>query len=95
MILIEDREVFTEFIILPKATGNMTFLETDFSEYSGIVLDVKNRCWYFNDTPRHKFHLGKVEPMLDIPVERDDVEVNVLPCGKNKERFWAMIRRKV
>ncbi|GFV63246.1 uncharacterized protein TNCV_1731861 [Trichonephila clavipes] len=44
---IEGRSVLTKFIILPKAKGNRTLLGTDFLSSAGLVLDVKNPCWYF------------------------------------------------
>ncbi|GFY40691.1 hypothetical protein TNIN_148181 [Trichonephila inaurata madagascariensis] len=45
MVKIEERSVLTRFIILPKAKGNRTLLGTDFLS-SGLILDVKNACWY-------------------------------------------------
>ncbi|GBO12081.1 Retrovirus-related Pol polyprotein from transposon 297 [Araneus ventricosus] len=51
---IEGRTVSIEMLALPKAKGNRTLLGTDFLEKSGIVLDLKNRRWYFSDKPHHK-----------------------------------------
>ncbi|GFX51135.1 transposon Tf2-6 polyprotein [Trichonephila clavipes] len=64
MVEIERRSVLTKFIILPKAKGNKTLLETDFLSSAGLVLDVKNACWYFWDTPTHKYPFGEE---LDMP----------------------------
>ncbi|GFV76473.1 retrovirus-related Pol polyprotein from transposon 412 [Trichonephila clavipes] len=47
--------ILTKFIILPKAKGNRTLLGTDFLSSAGLVLDVKNTCWYFWDNPTHKY----------------------------------------
>ncbi|GFX73376.1 uncharacterized protein TNCV_1469961 [Trichonephila clavipes] len=54
MVEIEGMSVLTKFIILPKAKGNRTLLGTDFLSSAGLVLDVKNTCWYFWDNPTHK-----------------------------------------
>ncbi|GBN08553.1 hypothetical protein AVEN_239110-1, partial [Araneus ventricosus] len=51
---IEGRTVPIEMLALPKAKGNRTLLGTDFLEKSGIVLDLKNKSWYFSDKPHHK-----------------------------------------
>ncbi|GFQ84658.1 uncharacterized protein TNCT_272281 [Trichonephila clavata] len=64
MIEIEGRSVLTRFIILPKAKGNRTLLGTDFLSSAGLVLDVKNACWYFWDNPTDKYPFGEE---LDTP----------------------------
>ncbi|GFS55377.1 uncharacterized protein TNCV_1626801 [Trichonephila clavipes] len=64
MVQIEGRSVLTKFIILPKAKGNRTLLGTDFLSSAGLVLDVKNTCWYFWDNPTHKYPFGEE---LDTP----------------------------
>ncbi|GBL99604.1 hypothetical protein AVEN_68862-1 [Araneus ventricosus] len=51
---VEGRTVPIEMLALPKAKGNQTLLGTDFLEKSGIVLDLKNKSWYFSDKPYHK-----------------------------------------
>ncbi|GFY16410.1 retrovirus-related Pol polyprotein from transposon opus [Trichonephila clavipes] len=64
MVEIEGRSVLTKFIFLPKAKGNRTLLGTDFLSSAGLVLDVKNTCWYFWDNPTHKYPFGEE---LDTP----------------------------
>ncbi|GFW93655.1 uncharacterized protein TNCV_4541841 [Trichonephila clavipes] len=64
MVEIDGRSVLTKFIILPKAKGNRTLLGTDFLSSAGLVLDVKNTCWYFWDNPTHKYPFGEE---LDTP----------------------------
>ncbi|GFX07267.1 uncharacterized protein TNCV_2972441 [Trichonephila clavipes] len=64
MVEIEGRSVLTKFTILPKAKGNRTLLGTDFLNSAGLVLDVKNTCWYFWDNPTHKYPFGEE---LDTP----------------------------
>ncbi|GFY75144.1 retrovirus-related Pol polyprotein from transposon 17.6 [Trichonephila inaurata madagascariensis] len=59
MVEIEGRSVLTKFIILPKAKGNRTLLGIDFLSSAGLVLDVKNTCWYFWDNPTHKYPFGE------------------------------------
>ncbi|GFV39204.1 uncharacterized protein TNCV_1157891 [Trichonephila clavipes] len=59
MVEIEGRSVLTKFVILPKAKGNRTLLGTDFLSSAGLVLDVKNTCWYFWDNPTHKYPFGE------------------------------------
>ncbi|GFT74033.1 uncharacterized protein TNCV_3707691 [Trichonephila clavipes] len=64
MVEIEGRSVLTKFIILPKAKGNRTLLGKYFLSSAGLVLDVKNTCWYFWDSPTHKDPFGEE---LDTP----------------------------
>ncbi|GFW24739.1 retrovirus-related Pol polyprotein from transposon 17.6 [Trichonephila clavipes] len=59
MVEIEGRSVLTKFIILPKAKGSRTLLGTYFLSSAGLVLDVKNTCWYFWDNPTHKYPFGE------------------------------------
>ncbi|GFX60912.1 uncharacterized protein TNCV_2275451 [Trichonephila clavipes] len=59
MVEIEGRSVLTKFIILPKAKGNRTLLGTDFLSSAGLVLDMKNTCWYFWDNATHKYPFGE------------------------------------
>ncbi|GFS58431.1 uncharacterized protein NPIL_420101 [Nephila pilipes] len=44
--------------------GNRTLLGTDFLSSAGLILDVKNACWYFWDNPNHKYSFGEE---LDTP----------------------------
>ncbi|GFW96391.1 uncharacterized protein TNCV_2294631 [Trichonephila clavipes] len=64
MVEIEGRSVLTKFIILTKAKGNGILLGTDFLSSAGLVLDVKNTCWYFWVNPTHKYPFGEE---LDTP----------------------------
>ncbi|GFW10304.1 retrovirus-related Pol polyprotein from transposon 17.6 [Trichonephila clavipes] len=66
MLEIEERSVFTKFIILPKAKENRTLLGTDFLSSAGLVLDVKNTCWYFWDNPTHKYPFDEELDTLSI-----------------------------
>ncbi|GFT98424.1 retrovirus-related Pol polyprotein from transposon 17.6 [Nephila pilipes] len=64
IIEIDGGSVLTRFIILPKTKGNRTLLGTDFLSSAGLILDVKNACWYFWDNPTHKYPFGEE---LDTP----------------------------
>ncbi|GBN46857.1 Retrovirus-related Pol polyprotein from transposon opus, partial [Araneus ventricosus] len=66
---IEGRTVPIEMLALPKAKGNRTLLGTDFLEKSGIVLDLKNKSWYFSDKPHHKIYF------------KEDLDVNSLQAA--------------
>ncbi|GFX61680.1 retrovirus-related Pol polyprotein from transposon 17.6 [Trichonephila clavipes] len=59
LVEFEGRLVLTKFIILPKAKGNRTLLVTIFLSSAGLVLDVKNTCWYFSDNLTHKYPFGE------------------------------------
>ncbi|GFW37195.1 hypothetical protein TNCV_5020931 [Trichonephila clavipes] len=47
-----------------EAKGNRTILVTYFLSSAGLVLDVKNTCWYFWDNSTHKYPFGEE---LDTP----------------------------
>ncbi|GFT73286.1 retrovirus-related Pol polyprotein from transposon opus [Nephila pilipes] len=64
MIEIEGRSVLTRFIILSKAKRNRILPGTDFLNSVGLIMDVKNACWYFWDNPTHKYPFGEE---LDTP----------------------------
>ncbi|GFW11619.1 retrovirus-related Pol polyprotein from transposon opus [Trichonephila clavipes] len=66
MVEIEERSVLTKFIILPNAKGNRTLQGADFLSCAGFVLDVKNTCWYFWDTPTPKYLFGEELDTLSI-----------------------------
>lgn len=46
-----------KLLVLPKTKRNRTLLSVDILQKTGIVLNVKNRQWYFNESPRQFFHL--------------------------------------
>ncbi|GFV24377.1 retrovirus-related Pol polyprotein from transposon 17.6 [Trichonephila clavipes] len=74
MVEIEGRSVLTKFIILRKAKGNRTLLGTDSLGSAGLVLDVKNTCWYFWDNPTHKHPFGEE---LDTPFIVEKMSSNI------------------
>ncbi|GFU56146.1 uncharacterized protein TNCV_712081 [Trichonephila clavipes] len=77
MVEIEGISVLTKFIILPKAKGNRALLGTDFLSSAGLVLDVKNTCWYFWDNPTHKYPFGEEldTPSIVVKMSRNTCQV--------------------
>ncbi|GFW18601.1 hypothetical protein TNCV_1222621 [Trichonephila clavipes] len=84
MVEFEGRSVLTKFIILPKAKGNRTLLGTDFLSSAGLVLDVKNTCWYFWDNPTHKYPFGEELDISSI-VEKMSSNTGQLREGEGGE----------
>ncbi|GFS28994.1 hypothetical protein NPIL_105621 [Nephila pilipes] len=66
-----------------RAKGNRTLLGTDFLSSSGLVLNVKNACWYFWGNPTHKYPFGRE---LDTPSIAEKMSFNTrkLKGGKVK-----------
>ncbi|GFS83858.1 hypothetical protein TNCV_2363031 [Trichonephila clavipes] len=98
MVEIEGRSVLTKFIILPNAKGNRTLLGTDFLGSAGLVLDVKNTCWYFWDNPTHKYPLGEeldtpsiVEKMSSNTCQLREGEAPVVLIPKPNNQFRLCI----
>ncbi|GFT45629.1 transposon Tf2-8 polyprotein [Trichonephila clavipes] len=83
MVEIEGRSVLTKFIILPKAKGNRTLLGTDFLSSAGLVLDVKNTCWYFWDNPTPKYPFGEE---LDTPSTVEKMSSNTYQSREEEGR---------
>ncbi|GFS46897.1 uncharacterized protein NPIL_281051 [Nephila pilipes] len=52
---LEGRINKTNLTALPHAKENRTLLGTDFLKDTDVVLDLKDRNWYFNDFPHRKF----------------------------------------
>ncbi|GFV62037.1 retrovirus-related Pol polyprotein from transposon opus [Trichonephila clavipes] len=94
MVDFEGRSVLTKFIILPKAKENRTLLGTYFLSSAGLVLDVKNTCWYFWDNPTHKYPFGEE---LDTPsiVEKMSSNTCQLREGEGKKLTSVPRRRNL
>ncbi|GFT79672.1 retrovirus-related Pol polyprotein from transposon opus [Nephila pilipes] len=56
---LEGKVIKTNLIALSHAKENRTLLGTDFLKDAGVVLDLKDRNWYFNDFPRRKFEFAE------------------------------------
>ncbi|GFU89283.1 retrovirus-related Pol polyprotein from transposon 412 [Trichonephila clavipes] len=70
-----DGQQTTGEALTTQAKGNRTLLGTDFFSSAGLVLDVKNTCWYFWDNPTHKYPFGEE---LDTPSIVEKMSSN--PC---------------
>ncbi|GFX69061.1 retrovirus-related Pol polyprotein from transposon 297 [Trichonephila clavipes] len=81
MVEIEGRSVLTKFIIPPKAKGNRALLGTDFLSSAGMVLNMKNACWYFWDNPTHKYPFGEE---LDTPSIPEKMSSNTFQLREGK-----------
>ncbi|GFV43769.1 uncharacterized protein TNCV_4609271 [Trichonephila clavipes] len=84
MVENEGRSVLTKFIILPKAKGNRTLLGTDFLSFAGLVLDVKNTCWYFWDNSTHKYPFGEE---MDTPSIVEKMSSNTCQLREGEEKL--------
>ncbi|GFU01812.1 hypothetical protein TNCV_1523181 [Trichonephila clavipes] len=91
MVEIEGRSVLTKFIILPKAKGNRTLLGTDFLSSAGLVLDVKNTCWYFWDNPTHKYPFGEE---LDNPSIVEKMSSNTCQLREGESESFTSARKE-
>ncbi|GFW96977.1 integrase catalytic domain-containing protein [Trichonephila clavipes] len=61
---------------------------TDFLSSAGLVLVVKNTCWYFWDNPTHKYPFGEE---LDTPsiVEKMSSNTCQIREGEDKHDYWS------
>lgn len=62
-IIIGGRNINIQFIILPDAENNRTLLGADFLEKAGIVLNMAQRYWYFEDDPMQHYDFAKTGPV--------------------------------
>ncbi|GFS44059.1 retrovirus-related Pol polyprotein from transposon 297 [Nephila pilipes] len=56
----------TNLITLSHVKENRTFLDTDFLQNAGIILDLKSHKWFFNEIPSRKFNFVKEINLCDI-----------------------------
>ncbi|GFY44177.1 retrovirus-related Pol polyprotein from transposon 17.6 [Trichonephila inaurata madagascariensis] len=91
MVDIEGRSVLNKFIILPKAKGNRTLLGTDFLGSAGLVLDVKNTCWYFWDNPTHKYPFGEE---LDTPSIAEKMSSNTYQLREGENESLTFVQKQ-
>ncbi|GBL99764.1 Retrovirus-related Pol polyprotein from transposon 17.6, partial [Araneus ventricosus] len=70
---IDGRKFDQELIAFLNAKRNRTLLGTDFLKKSGIMLDLKNQQWFFDDMPRKKFSFAEhVNDQSQHPVDNLD-----------------------
>ncbi|GFU02588.1 uncharacterized protein NPIL_573431 [Nephila pilipes] len=61
----KDKElIFQETTLAMSLADGQQTTGTDFLSSAGLILDVKNACWYFWDNPTHKYPFGEE---LDTP----------------------------
>lgn len=78
VVTIEGRAVPIDIIALPEVKGNRTLLGMDFLSKAGIVLDIRNRKWHFQDNFRRKF-----------PFSEDIVNPDNTSSGQNAKEIVA------
>ncbi|GFS73193.1 uncharacterized protein TNCV_4571181 [Trichonephila clavipes] len=91
MVEIEGRSVLTKFIILPKAKGNRTLPGTDFLSSAGLVLDVKNTCWYFWYNPTHKYPFGEES---DTPSIAEKMSSNTCQLREGERESLTSVQKE-
>ncbi|GFT16346.1 retrovirus-related Pol polyprotein from transposon opus [Nephila pilipes] len=91
MVEIEERSVLTRFIILPKAKGNRTLIGTDFLSSAGLVLDVRNACWYFWDKPTLRYPFGE---NLDSPSIAEKMSRNTCQLREGKGESLTSVQKE-
>lgn len=77
-IIIGGRELKIRFVALPNASNNRTLLGVDFLEQAGIVMNMAQRYWYFEDQPKEKFNFQE-----SLPLELN--AINFVPIENFKE----------
>ncbi|GFX28455.1 uncharacterized protein TNCV_1152641 [Trichonephila clavipes] len=93
MVGIEGKSVLAKFIILPKAKRNRTLLGADFLSSAGLILDVKNACWYFWDNPTRKYPFGEE---LDTPSIAEKMFSNTCQLREREgESLTSVSRRRI
>ncbi|GFU82443.1 retrovirus-related Pol polyprotein from transposon opus [Trichonephila clavipes] len=92
IVEIGGRSVSTKFIILSKAKGNRTLLGTNFRSSAGLVLDVKNTCWYFWDKSTHKYPFGEE---LDTPSIVEKISSNTCQLREGEEESFTSSQKEI
>ncbi|GFY69722.1 uncharacterized protein TNIN_52031 [Trichonephila inaurata madagascariensis] len=75
-----------------QAKGNRTLLGTDFLSSAGLVLDVKNTCWYYWDNPTHKYQFGEE---LDTPSIAEKMSSNTCQLREEGESLTSAQKEKL
>ncbi|GFY42741.1 retrovirus-related Pol polyprotein from transposon 297 [Trichonephila inaurata madagascariensis] len=81
----------TDRILGIKAKGNRTLLGTDFLSSAGLVLDVKNTCWYFWDNPTQKYPFGEE---LDTPSIAEKMSSNTYQLREGEGESLTSVQKK-
>lgn len=82
LVRLVNRQIKTEFIILPEAQNNQMLLGIDFMKKAGIGLLARKEKWFFEDKP-HKLYQLEKEQGQNLQLKRteqntDDKRIKVL-----------------
>ncbi|GFS47619.1 retrovirus-related Pol polyprotein from transposon opus [Nephila pilipes] len=80
---LEGRVIKTNLISLPYAKENRTILGIDFLKDAGVVLDLKDQNWYFNDFSCRKFEF--VEDATPCNINTMTTESNFCQLREDKD----------
>ncbi|XP_036322142.1 uncharacterized protein LOC118736151 [Rhagoletis pomonella] len=86
-ITIDGRTLDIHFIVLPNAKNNRTLVGADFMEQAGIVLNMGQRYWYFENEPTEHFDFADPLPLELNLVER--VKVSDPISKRKQEDEWV------
>lgn len=89
-IVIGGRKFDIQFIVLPNAENNRTLIGADFLEKVGIVMNMGQRYWYFEDEPSKQFDFVDA-----LPLELNILEIvkvsGVVPKRKSQDDDFQLI----
>ncbi|GFT84050.1 uncharacterized protein TNCV_1149401 [Trichonephila clavipes] len=86
VIRLAERVIRTPLIALPYAKENQTLLGMDFLQKADIVLNLKHRNWFFNDTPRRTFDFVKEAIMQEVQ-SRPNLEENICLLREDEVKY--------
>ncbi|GFX38362.1 uncharacterized protein TNCV_2343381 [Trichonephila clavipes] len=75
----------------PQEKGNRKLLGTDFLSSAGLVLDMKDTCWYFWDNPTHKYPFGEE---LDTPSIVEKMSSNTCQLREGEGESLTSVPRR-
>ncbi|GFY65818.1 retrovirus-related Pol polyprotein from transposon 17.6 [Trichonephila inaurata madagascariensis] len=78
-------------MILPKAKRNLTLLGIDLLHSAGLVLDVKNACWYFWDNPTHKYPFSEE---LNTPSIAEKMSSNTCQLREGESESLTSVQKE-
>lgn len=79
-VVIMNRSVNIEFMVLPESKNECTLLGTDFLQKAGIVLNIPGKSWYFDNDTTKIFRFVKCHQMQKKPNDP-----RAIYRGKNKQ----------
>ncbi|GFX85740.1 uncharacterized protein TNCV_2471421 [Trichonephila clavipes] len=85
--IFKDKGLLFQETTMSLADGQQT-TGTDFFSSAGLVLDVKNTCWYFWDNPTHKYPFGEE---LDTPSIVEKMSSNTCQLREGEGESWTSV----